>query len=192
MSAMMGGLGLCWACQSSVHAPRPKGYPRLLLPSHSYRPSPDTLPYAFEYSTHALWKRDTSWIAERFWTEVVYPEWQASVQLTYKSLENQRDLLEEILYDTYRLTAKHQVKAHRMEEKVLILKSGQKASLTRISGEVPSPYQFHVTDSMRHFLRGAVYLNTATKNDSLAPIIDFLYQDVLHALSTLQWKKSTE
>jgi hypothetical protein len=48
--------------------------------------------------------------------------------------------------------------------------------------------QFFTSDSTRHFLRGAVYVNTATQNDSLAPIIDFIKQDALHLVKTLQWK----
>jgi gliding motility-associated lipoprotein GldD len=45
-----------------------------------------------------------------------------------------------------------------------------------------------VTDSTKHFLRGAVYFNTATKNDSLAPVIRYLKQDAIHLIQTLRWK----
>ncbi len=36
-----------------------------------------------------------------------------------------------------------------------------------------SPFQFFVTDSTNHFLRGALYFNVKPNNDSLAPVIDF-------------------
>jgi gliding motility-associated lipoprotein GldD len=56
-----------------------------------------------------------------------------------------------------------------------------------LEGEVPSQFQFYVTDSTKHFLRGALYFRTATKNDSLKPIIDFIKKDVIHLLNTVKW-----
>jgi gliding motility-associated lipoprotein GldD len=58
-----------------------------------------------------------------------------------------------------------------------------------LSGEVPSQFQFYITDSTRHFLRGALYFPTATKNDSLAPIINYIKQDMIHLLNTTRWKE---
>jgi len=56
-----------------------------------------------------------------------------------------------------------------------------------LSGEVPSQFQFHITDSTQHFLRGALYFRTATKNDSLAPVIEYVKKDIVHLLNTLTW-----
>jgi len=56
-----------------------------------------------------------------------------------------------------------------------------------LEGEVPSQFQFHVSDSTQHFMRGALYFKTATQNDSLAPVIDYLKRDIIHLLSTLRW-----
>jgi gliding motility-associated lipoprotein GldD len=57
-----------------------------------------------------------------------------------------------------------------------------------LNGEVATSLQFFTTDSTKHFLRGAIYVKTATQNDSLAPIIQFLKQDALHLIQTLSWK----
>jgi gliding motility-associated lipoprotein GldD len=54
---------------------------------------------------------------------------------------------------------------------------------------VPSQFQFYVTDSTTHFLRAALYFRTALKNDSLAPVINYMKEDMLHMLETLEWKK---
>jgi gliding motility-associated lipoprotein GldD len=67
-------------------------------------------------------------------------------------------------------------------------KSGRKAGLIELEGEVATSFQFYTTDSTKHFLRGAVYVKTATANDSLAPIIQFLKQDAIHLIQTLEWK----
>jgi hypothetical protein len=48
---------------------------------------------------------------------------------------------------------------------------------------------FVTTDSTTNFLRGALYFNTATDNDSLQPIITYIRHDILHLLNTLKWRK---
>jgi gliding motility-associated lipoprotein GldD len=52
-----------------------------------------------------------------------------------------------------------------------------------------SPYQFFLTDSVSHFLRGALYFNTVPNNDSLEPVIDFLISDINYLIKTLEWKE---
>ena len=51
-----------------------------------------------------------------------------------------------------------------------------------------SPYQFYLTDSTSHFLRGALYFNISPNNDSLAPVIDFIEKDIQHLIETIRWK----
>jgi hypothetical protein len=41
------------SCQPE-YLPKPLGYNRLLLPEHEYVSLPDTLPYTFKYSKHAM------------------------------------------------------------------------------------------------------------------------------------------
>jgi hypothetical protein len=53
---------------------------------------------------------------------------------------------------------------------------------------VATSLQFFTTDSSKHFLRGAIYVKTATQNDSLAPIIQYLKQDAIHLVQTLRWQ----
>ena len=48
--------------------------------------------------------------------------------------------------------------------------NGQIASVAELEGEVPTQFQFYTSDSTHHFFRGALYFNTAMKNDSLAPV----------------------
>lgn len=174
-----------WSC-SQDFLPKPKGYNRIDLPEAAYQPLPDTLPYQFDYSKHAVLFPDTSWISERYWVDIHYPYFDAFIQLTYKPI-NKDSLVEGYLDDSYRLTSQHNVKAYAIEERILYLNSGNIASVTELEGDVPTQFQFHITDSTDHFLRGALYFKTATKNDSLAPAIDFIKNDMVHMLNTLQW-----
>jgi gliding motility-associated lipoprotein GldD len=174
---------------STDYTPKPKGFNRINLPDHSYITLPDTLPYVFEYSKHAQLLDDNSRISEPYWIDIYYPAMDADIQITYKPVKNDRVLLEEYLKDAYTLTNKHNVKAYSIEENIAVLKSGNVASISELEGEVPTQFQFHITDSTTHFIRGALYFKTATQNDSLRPVIDYLKEDMIHLLNTLQWKE---
>jgi gliding motility-associated lipoprotein GldD len=178
---------LVLSCGQNPYLPKPKGYNRIDLPAHEYTALADSFPYQFEYSKHAKILKDSSWITERYWIDIFYPAMDANIQLTYKPIKNKAELMQEYFSDSYKLTSQHNVKAYAIDEKVLELPNGDFASFTELEGEVPTQLQFHVSDSTAHFLRGALYFKTATKNDSLAPVIRYLKEDALHLLETLEW-----
>lgn len=174
---------------SKDYQPKPKGYNRIPLPDTSYVALPDTLPYQFEYSKYARLTKDTSWIREKHWVEVYYPTLKANIHITYKKVMNNEQLLKEFLNDAYVLTAKHQIKANAINETIVTTKEGKVAVIAEIEGEVPSQFQFTMTDSTRNFIRGALYFNTKVQNDSLRPAIDFMKKEMMHIVNTLEWKK---
>ncbi len=171
------------------YQPKPKGYNRLILPKADYQLLPDTLPYQFEYSKSARLLKDTSWISERHWVEIYYPELKANIHITYKQLRGREAVLKELLNDAYNLTAKQQIKANAIDELITKTPFGKTAVIAEIAGEVPSQFQFTMTDSSKNFLRGALYFNTRVQNDSLAPAIEFMKKETLHLINTLQWKR---
>lgn len=181
-------LTACGSESATTYIPKPKGYPRLDLPAHQYVPLPPVHPYQFEYNKIAQLRPDSFARSEPHWIFIHYPKFQASVQLTYKPVGNDENRLRAMLEDSYKLAARHNIKAYSIEQRTIRLKSGLEASLIDLSGEVPSQVQFVVTDSTKHFLRGALYFNTATQNDSLQPVIQYIRKDVLHLLQTLKWR----
>ena len=182
--------GFLWACGGTAdYVPKPKGYNRIDLPPHGYQPLAGNYPYAFEYSKHAVIRPDTFATAEPYWLFVYYPELKANVQITYKSVNENPKKFQELVNDAYRLTNKHNIRAEAIEEFVMKTKDGKTANLFTLEGEVPSQFQFYVTDTTTHFFRGALYFRTATKNDSLAPVIEYIRKDAVHLLNTLKWKK---
>ncbi|MEJ1236888.1 gliding motility lipoprotein GldD [Chryseolinea sp. T2] len=181
-------IGLLTAGCQREHLPKPLGYNRLLLPAHDYLPLPDTFPYKFEYSKHARLLRDTSRISERYWVEIYYPQLKSNIHITYKSIKSEK-VLREFLDDSYTLTAKHQIKAYAINEVISKTPSGKTAVIAELEGEVPSQFQFTITDSSKNFMRGALYFNTQVANDSLAPAIEFMKRDMMQIINTLEWKK---
>lgn len=188
MKYILISIGFLFLSCGGDYLPKPKGYNRIDLPAASYQPLPDSFPYQFEYSKHAKLLRDSSWITERYWINLYYPEMGASIQITYKPVTD--SIIREYLSDSYKLTSQHNVKAYAIEESILELPNGLYASFTELEGEVPTQAQFHITDkdSTDHFLRGALYFRTATKNDSLAPVISYLKNDIIHLITSLKWR----
>jgi len=57
-----------------------------------------------------------------------------------------------------------------------------------VAGEAATSKQFYISDSSRHFLRGALYFDAAPNEDSLSVVSQFLEEDMRHLLKTLRWK----
>ncbi len=182
-------LTACNRSNSDNYVPKPKGYPRIDLPTAVYTALPPTYPYQFEYNRIAQILPDTFARAEPNWIFINYPQYHASVQLTYKPVLHDTKRLRAMLEDAYKLAARHNIKAYSIQQQNMKLPSGLAASVIDLEGEVPSQVQFITTDSTTHFLRGALYFNTATANDSLQPVIQYVRQDILHLLKTLKWRK---
>ena len=174
--------------EENTALPRPKGFPAMDIPAHQYQSLENSHPFSFEFSKQAEMKKDTFAFAEPHWMYLYYPRWDAFIQLTYKSVGGDRKRLNKMIRDSYVLASKHQMKANRIEDAILTTRDGRKVTIIELEGEVATPFQFFATDSTKHFLRGAVYLNTAMKNDSLAPVIRYLKQDAIHLIQTLRWK----
>jgi gliding motility-associated lipoprotein GldD len=177
---------LLTSCQDS-YLPKPRGYHRLDLPKPIYQRSQGPYPYSFEQNSFAKMVADTTRFSEKYWSDVQYPGLNAEVELTYKTLTS-REQLSELIKDSRTLVTKHQIKASSIEEGSELAGTGDRAYLFELQGQVPSQFQFYVTDSSKHFLRGALYFKVANRNDSLSPVIRYIAEDIHHLLRTLRWQ----
>lgn len=174
--------------QDQNYVPKPKGYNRIELPAHAYQPLTEKHPYIFDYSKSAKILPDTFATAQKDWIFIQYPQFSANIQLTYKPILNDQKRLKDYINDAYKLAGKHQIRASSIQEQKVLTRNGRTVMIFKIEGDVPSPYQFYTTDSTNHFLRGAIYFPVATKNDSLAPVIDYLQKDMIQLINTLEWR----
>ena len=179
--------GILFSCEE-IFVPKPKGYNKIDLPDHAYQRLKEAHPYTFEYSKYAEIRPDRSRIAEPHWIDIYYPQQECFVQITYKDIRNNKQHFNEHIDDSHKLAIKHNVKAYSIDESVSKTPKGYTATYFELEGEVPSQFQFYVTDSTDHFLRGALYFKTATRNDSLAPVIKYMKKDILHLINTLEFK----
>jgi len=189
---VIGILAICLsACggSSSDYSPKPKGYNRIDLPEAKYVKLPEKAPYTFELSAYTKIRPDSSKIAEPYWFHVIYPDFDAEIQLTYKKVPNNKTF-DEFIEDSHILLNKHMEKAYEIKDFVIKTPSKKTAAVFELLGDVPSQFQFYISDSTTHFLRGALYFRTATKNDSLKPVIEFIKKDILHMLNTCEWTET--
>lgn len=170
------------------YVPKPKGYYRIDLPEKKYRLFDSTYPFTFEYPVYAEIIPDTIKNAEPYWLNLGFTQFRGQVNLSYKVVKNN---LSKYTEDAYNLVMKHIAKADNIEqEKINVKDHNVYGIIYDISGTgAASSYQFFVTDSTEHFIRGALYFNVVPNNDSLAPVITFLKTDIKHMIETLEWKK---
>lgn len=182
---------LAAACgETPTYAPKPTTYYRITLPEKSYRTFDTTaLGITFEYPTCAnvVMKKDLPSIK---WIDIVYPEYNGVIFLSYKDLKTPAQLVNEV--DTAdQLLRLHYQKASGVEEQAYNNPSERVfANTYTLKGQqVASTFQFWATDSAKHFVRGAMYINNTPNYDSLEPVINYMQDDARHILETLRWKK---
>lgn len=169
------------------YIPKPKGYFRIEFPEKKYTLLDSIFPYKFEYPVYAEINPDPHAPDQPYWINVDFPQFKASLHLSYKAVNNDLEIFTE---DAHALAMKHIPKSSGIEQIRIDNESADVHGLIyNIKGSgAASQYQFYITDSTRHFVRGALYFNTLPNNDSLAPVIDFIKQDISHMLETATWK----
>lgn len=186
------GLFLCFllalASCSENYLPKPPGYNRIDLPEHRFETLDNDLPFSLDFSAYSRVEKDSFNLAEEDWINLHYVDFGAKVHMTYKAIDGKNVDFKTLSQDAFKLTAKHQIKAYGIEEAVMLTPEGYTGVIAELEGEVPTQFQFFVTDSTRHFLRGALYFNTATKNDSLAPVIEYIKVDMAHLMNSVKFE----
>jgi len=173
------------ACKDKA-MPKPRGYFRIDFPEKKYEVWNQDYPFSFEYFQGARVVKDKSRLAEKYWVNVEYPKYNATLHLSYKEVSEN---LEEYLEDSHTLVYKHAIKADAIDEKNYINPQKNVFGLVyRIQGNAASSVQFIATDSIKHFLRGSLYFNAHPNPDSLAPVIQFIDRDIVHLMESLKWQ----
>jgi gliding motility-associated lipoprotein GldD len=178
------------ACNSRF-TPKQSGYPAIILPKKVYLTNAvKAMPYTFDIPSYAVVDTKTSLIgagqSKTGWMNLQFPSLNATLYISYNAV--QKDKLDVLVRDAYNFANNHSNKASFIEDSAFENPIGLQGVFFHLGGDVASPYQFFITDSSRHFLRGALYFDTTPNADSLAPVIDFLYQDLKQLVQTFHWK----
>lgn len=174
--------------EDEIYSPKPRGYFRISFPEKKYKLYDSLCPYTFEIPEYTHIVNDKHLGAEPCWLNLEFPKFNATINLTYKSINNN---VQKYVEESHDFANRHQVKATGLDE-VAIIKDSTKVYglLFNIEGNTASSLQFYLTDSTHHFLRGALYFNVVPNIDSLRIVVDFIKKDVLHLINTTRWKKA--
>lgn len=168
------------------YTPKPRGYFRIAFPPKAYHQMNKNLPYTFKIPNYSSVSKDSDYQAKPYWINIDVPSNKASIHISYKAIHGN---LAKYTEESRMLAYKHAQKASAIDEKIYVNRANKVyGTLYNIKGNVASPMQFYLTDSTRHFIRGALYIREIPNIDSLQPVINFLEQDVLQMVESTEWK----
>lgn len=171
-------------CEEANQYPRPYGFPRIDLPEHTYEQfNHPNCPFTFEYPAFGVIK---GYRPDSCWVDISFEDLDAKWHLTYRHIPTSDKTLSEHYEEYRRLIYKHSTKVSNIEEYTLQTPNGN-GVMYELFGAVGTPAQIFFTDST-HILMMSSYFSTASKNDSLAPVIDWLKYDMDHVVQTIAFK----
>jgi len=200
---------LIFSCNSN-YTSKKTGYFKINFPEKKYTSfNQPGYPYTFEYPVYAKIAKDSSYFEEGsknpYWINIEFPTFNGTIFISYKQIGGTsvykiknsdgtyRDSVgvnsfDKMVNDAFNLTYKNDVKAYSIEDSLMHTPNNVTGVFFKVSGNVATAKQFFLSDSVKHFLRGALYFDATPNEDSLRPVNAFLQEDMKHLINTLQWK----
>lgn len=179
------------ACNSD-YTPKPRGYFKIGMPDKKYQTFDQPgYPYTFQYPVYGVVVKDSTFFDKApenpYWINIDFPRFAGRIHISYKDVRNSN--FDSLVNDAFTLSYKqHTYKASAIEPQPFKTAKGLSGVFFNLKGNTATASQFFVTDSVRHFLRGALYFNATPNADSLQPVNEFLRQDLQQLIETLTWK----
>jgi gliding motility-associated lipoprotein GldD len=174
------------------YTPKPRGYFKIGMPDKKYQTfDMPGYPYKFEYPMYGQVAKDSTFFEAQpenpYWINIDFPQFGGRMHISYKDVR--RSNFDSLVNDAFTLSYKqHTYKASAIEPEPFVTPNGLSGVYFNLKGNTATANQFFITDSARHFLRGALYFNATPNADSLQPVNDFLRKDLEHLINTLEWK----
>jgi gliding motility-associated lipoprotein GldD len=181
------------SCEYNDYTPKPRGYYRVEFPAKKYVGFlQQGFPYQFQYPVYGTTVKDTVFFDKKpenpYWMNIEFKDFDAKIYLTYKVVKSKSDL-SVMIEDCYKMTNAHDKKADYIEDPTFHTENNVHGVFFDVAGNTASALQFFATDSVHHFLRGALYFNVTPNADSLKPANQFLRADAEYLIKTLKWNK---
>lgn len=180
------------SCNSDYTQGKKKGYYRIDFPAKQYqlfdRPG---YPYTFEYPVYGEVVKDSTFFNDKagdWWININFPVFHGKIHVSYKTIHNRLGF-DSLITDAFKMAHRqHDDVSTGIEDSVMQTPNGTEGIYFSLGGNTATANQFFITDSTKHFLRGALYFNATPNADSLGIVNDFLKQDLMHLINTLKWK----
>lgn len=181
------------SCTEMTTSPKPRAYPKVVYPERDYQQFDENYcHFQFQLPTYSKVQQDTLFFNERpidpCWFNIFYPDFDCTIHCSYYPISEENPL-SKLQNDAFRLAMEHNRRATYIEE-IPIQKPGNVSGyIFNLEGPVATPFQFFLTDSVEHFLRGALYFNSQIRPDSLMPLYEFVKVDITHMINTFEWNE---
>ena len=177
---------------NSPYTYKKSGYFHIDFPEKKYQVFNEPgYPYTFEYPVYSTVSKDTSFFDARpeneWWLNIDVPRFGGRIYISYKKV--QKNNFDSLVNDGFKMAYKqHTDVSTGINDSLMKTPNGVEGIYFSLSGNTATANQFFLTDSTKHFLRGALYFNASPNEDSLGIVNDFLKKDLLHLINTLKWK----
>ncbi|MGY3054262.1 gliding motility-associated lipoprotein GldD [Pedobacter sp. UYEF25] len=177
------------SCQNGIdYAPKPNGYFRINYPAKKYKTFVSDAPFSFKYPLYAKMELDKKSGAKKNWYNLHFNPFNGFLHLTYYDVIGLKEY-NEMVEDARKLAFKHTIKATAIDQKIISYPDRKVYGVYyAIDGNTASSVQFFLTDSAKHYFRGALYFNERPQYDSIAPVVKFIKIDIDTLISTFRWK----
>lgn len=199
-----------FASCNSEYTSKKTGYFKIDFPDRSYNTFNDpSYPYSFEYPAYAQIIKDSTYFwkneSDPYWVNIDFPTFNGKIFLSYKKIGGHsvyqiktptgqyRDSIgknefAQLVEDSYNLTYKNEVKANSINDSLMHTPNGLTGIFFKVTGNVATYQQFFLSDTTKHFLRGALYFDATPNEDSLRIVNNFLQEDLKHLINSLKWR----
>jgi gliding motility-associated lipoprotein GldD len=189
---LAGAFVLLQACNSN-YTYKKKGYFRVDLPEKQYRLFDQPgYPYSFEYPVYANISRDSTFFGETtenpWWINIDIPQLAGRIYVSYKEIGG-KNKFDSLVDDGFKMAYKqHTDVSTGINESRIQTPNGIGGIYFSLRGNTATANQFFLTDTTKHFLRGALYFDATPNEDSLSVVNEYLKKDLDHLINTLKWK----
>jgi len=187
ITSIITGALLLTACGGDeMPIPKPPTFLNIELPAHSYKKLNTSCPYEFDIST--LYQVRDVYEGKKLTChkDILFGKLNGTLHFSYIIME--KPLKDYINYAIDKVDD-HKIKASDIKDSQIIrTKDRVYGTIFELKGDVASPFQFYLTDSVTRFISGVVYMNARPNYDSIKPSLDYIKKDLDRMLNTFKWK----
>lgn len=180
------------ACNSDYTAGKKKGYFKIDFPEKKYQLfDKQGYPYTFEYPVYANVIKDSTFFDDKagdWWVNIDVPQFSGRIYVSYKEI-GQQNKFDSLVNDAYKMATRQHINISTgITDSLMQTPNGYGGLYYDLGGNTATANQFFLTDTAKHFLRGALYFDAAPNTDSLGIVNEFLRKDLQHLINTLRWR----
>ena len=194
---------------NSTYTSKKTGYFKIDFPERKYvQFEKEGFPYTFEYPAYAQVIKDSTYFDSNpenpWWINLDFPQFGGRIFLSYKIIGGKAmykvkqangaykdsigtNVFDKMVNDAFNLTNKNESIASSIKDSLVHTPNGVSGVFFRVGGNAATAKQFFLSDTIKNFIRGALYFDVTPNVDSLRPVQDFLQADIDHLINTFKW-----